>query len=100
MLCAPINAASRDVRISELDGSASLTFAMFALAKILSELEVNRTACNPTLPPTSGVVFRAKLTVYESLERAFQRIRGGEYPPDFPSDIRDRKKRQALKLAA
>jgi hypothetical protein len=24
----------------------------------------------------------------------------GEYPPELPSDIKDRKKRQALKLAA
>ena len=35
-----------------------------------------------------------------SARRHNQRIRGGEYPPDFPSDINDRKKRQALKSAA
>jgi hypothetical protein len=29
----------------------------------------------------------------------FQRIRAGEYPLDFPSDIKGRKKRQAPKLA-
>ena len=47
-----------------------------------------------------GKEVRATCIVYESLERAFQRIRAREYPPDFPSDIKDRKKRQALKLAA
>ena len=52
------------------------------------------------LPKVEGKEVRETYIVYESLERAFQRIRAGEYPPDFPSDIKDRKKRQALKLAA
>ena len=46
------------------------------------------------LPKEEGKEVRETYIVYESLERAFQRIRGGEYPPDFPSDIKDRKKRQ------
>ena len=52
------------------------------------------------LPKEEGKEVRETYIVYETLERAFQRIRAGEYPPDFPSDIKDRKKRQALKLAA
>jgi hypothetical protein len=52
------------------------------------------------LPKEAAKEVRETYIVYESLERAFQRIRAGEYPPDFPSDIKDRKKRQALKLAA
>jgi len=52
------------------------------------------------LPKEEGKEVRETYIVYESLERALQRIRAGEYPPDFPSDIKDRKKRQALKLAA
>ena len=52
------------------------------------------------LPKEEGKEVRETCIVYETLERAFQRIRAGEYPPDFPSDIKDRKKRQALKLAA
>ena len=52
------------------------------------------------LPKEEDKERRETYIVYESLERAFQRIRAGEYPPDFPSDIKDRKKRQALKLAA
>jgi hypothetical protein len=52
------------------------------------------------LPKKDGKEVRETYIVYEILERAFQRIRAGEYPPDFPSDIKNRKKRQALKLAA
>ena len=52
------------------------------------------------LPKEEGKEVRGTYIVYESLERAFERIRAGEYPPEFPSDIEDRKKRQALKLAA
>src|SRR5260370_28841783 len=48
-----------------------------------------------------GKEVRETYIVYESLERAFQRIRAGEYPPDFPSDARYRKeRRQARQLAA
>jgi hypothetical protein len=50
------------------------------------------------LPKEEGKEVRETYIVYESLERAFQRIRAGEYPPDFPSDVKDRKKRRALKL--
>ena len=46
------------------------------------------------LPKEAGKEVRETYIVYESLERAFQRIRAGEYPPNFPSDIKDRKKRQ------
>ena len=52
------------------------------------------------LPKEKGKEVRETYIVYESLERAFQRLRTGEYPPDFPSDVKDRKKRKALKLAA
>jgi len=51
---------------------------------------------NEILPKEEGKEVRETYIVYESLERAFLRIRAGEYPPD----INDRKKRQALKLAA
>jgi hypothetical protein len=52
------------------------------------------------LPKEEGKEVRETYIAYESLERAFQRIRAGEYPPDFPSDIKDREKRQTLNLAA
>jgi hypothetical protein len=52
------------------------------------------------LPKEEGKQVRETYIVYESFERAFQRIRAGEYPPDFPSHIKDGKKRQALKFAA
>ena len=52
------------------------------------------------LPKEEGKEVRETYIVYESLERAFQRIRPGEYPPDFPSAMKDRKKRHALTLAA
>ena len=50
------------------------------------------------LQKEEGKEVREAYFVYESLERAFQRIRAGVYPPDFPSDIKDRKKRQGLKI--
>jgi hypothetical protein len=52
------------------------------------------------LPKEEGKEVRETYIIYESFERAFQRIRAGEYPAEFPSDIKDRKKHQALKLAA
>jgi hypothetical protein len=52
------------------------------------------------LPKEEGKEVRETYIAYESLERAFQRIRAGEYPPDFRSDIKDREKRQTLNLAA
>src|SRR5271165_586745 len=36
------------------------------------------------LPKEEGKEVRETYIVYESLERAFQRIRAGEYPPDLP----------------
>jgi hypothetical protein len=41
------------------------------------------------LPKEESKEVRETYIVYESLERAFQRIRAGEYPPDFPSDVKD-----------
>ena len=54
------------------------------------------------LPPEPGKEARETYIVYESLEAAFQRIRSGEYRPEFPSDVKDRQNRQgkAFKLAA
>ena len=52
------------------------------------------------LPKEEGKEVQETYIVYESLERAFRRIRAGEYPPDFPSAMKDRKKRHALKLAS
>jgi hypothetical protein len=52
------------------------------------------------LPKEAGKEVRETYIVYESFERAFHRIRAGEYPAEFPSDIKARKKRRALKLAA
>jgi hypothetical protein len=51
------------------------------------------------LPKDEGKEVRETYIVYERLERAFQRIRAAEYPPDSPSDTKDRNKCQALKLA-
>jgi len=39
------------------------------------------------LPKEEGKEVRETCIVYETLERAFQRIRAGEYPPDFPSGV-------------
>ena len=52
------------------------------------------------LPKEEGKELRETYIVYQSLERAFQRIRGGEYPPEMPSDARYRMERKAHKLAA
>ena len=52
------------------------------------------------LPTEPGKEARETYIVFESLERAFQRIRAGQYAPEFPSDIKDRQERKALKLAA
>jgi hypothetical protein len=57
------------------------------------------------LPPEPGKEARETYIVYESFERAFARIRCGEYPPDMPADKKSRQERQAqqtkaLKLAA
>jgi hypothetical protein len=41
---------------------------------------------------------RGRPSGLKALKRAFQRIRAG-YPPDFPSDFKEPKKRQALNLA-
>jgi hypothetical protein len=49
------------------------------------------------LPKEEGKEVRESYIVYESLERAFQRIRAGEYPPDFPSDIKDPKEAPGAK---
>ena len=49
------------------------------------------------LPQEPGKACRATYIVYESLERAFKRIRAGEYPPEMPSDAKYRQERQALK---
>ena len=38
------------------------------------------------LPKEEGKEVRETYIVYESLERAFQRIRAGEYPPERASD--------------
>jgi hypothetical protein len=46
-----------------------------------------------------GVLSKGKVS--QHLERAFHRIRAGEYPPEMPSDASYRKElRQARKLAA
>ena len=52
------------------------------------------------LPKEEGKELRETYIVYQSLERAFQRIRAGEYPPEMPSDARYRMERKAHKLAA
>lgn len=54
------------------------------------------------LPTEPGKAARETYIVYESLERAFDRIRSGEYPPEMPADKKNRQERQAkaLKLAA
>ena len=49
------------------------------------------------LPPEPGKEVRETYIVYESLERAFSRIRCGEYPPDMPADRRYREKRAKKK---
>jgi hypothetical protein len=49
------------------------------------------------LPKDEGKEVRETYIVYECLGQAFQRIRAAEYPPDSPSDTKDRRKRQALK---
>ena len=49
------------------------------------------------LPPEPGKEVRETYIVYESLERAFSRIRCGEYPPDMPADARYREKRAKKK---
>jgi hypothetical protein len=48
------------------------------------------------LPKEEDKEVRETYIVYEKLGTSFQRIRAGEHPPDFPSDMEDRKKRQAL----
>jgi hypothetical protein len=40
------------------------------------------------LSKEEGKEVRETCLVYERLERAFQRIRAREFPPDFPSDIK------------
>jgi len=52
------------------------------------------------LPPEPGKEVRETYIVYESLERAFSRIRSGEYPPDMPADARYREERAVKKVAA
>ena len=54
------------------------------------------------LPKEEGKEVRETYIVYESLERAFERIRNGEYPPEMPSDAAYRKQRELknLKLVA
>lgn len=54
------------------------------------------------LPTEPGKACRETYIVYASLERAFDRIRAGEYPPEMPSDAVYRRERQlkSLKLAA
>jgi len=52
------------------------------------------------LPPEPGKEVRETYIVYESLERAFSRIRSGEYPPDMPADARYRQQRAVKKVAA
>ena len=49
------------------------------------------------LPPEPGKEARETYIVYESLEKAFNRVRTGEYPPEFPSDIKDRQEREQAK---
>jgi hypothetical protein len=49
------------------------------------------------LPPEPGKEVRETYIVYESLERAFFRIRSGEYPPEMPADARYREKRAKKK---
>ena len=46
-----------------------------------------------TLPPEPGKEVRETYIVYKSLERAFSRIRSGEYPPEMPADARYRETR-------
>jgi hypothetical protein len=50
------------------------------------------------LPKEEGKEVRETYIVYESLERAFQRIRAGEYPPDFPSDYQGPKEAPGAKI--
>jgi hypothetical protein len=49
------------------------------------------------LPREPGKEVRETYIVYESLERAFSRIRCGEFPPDMPADRRYREKRAKKK---
>jgi hypothetical protein len=53
-----------------------------------------------TLPPEPGKAVCETYIVYESLERAFDRIRSGEYPPEMPADARYREERAQQKVAA
>jgi hypothetical protein len=50
------------------------------------------------LPKEEGKEVRETYIVYESLERAFQRIRAGEYPPRFPVGYQGPKEASGAKI--